>query len=207
MRGSHHQEFAVAVPVRSALFPIFTMSRIARALGRARRTSRSEPRRTVASPLTRLAVAAWVAASAVALAPACALAQPLPAAIKRPDQFPRTQLTIGMYVIDAAVAANQADREQGLMYRKSLQPNEGMLFVFGENAGHCFWMKNTLIPLSIAFIRADGTITDLDEMQAETENNHCPTHNGVYALEMSKGWFASKGIQPGMQIKGLPPAP
>jgi len=60
-----------------------------------------------------------------------------------------------------------------------------------------------LIPLSIAFMRADGTITDIDEMQAETENNHCPRNNGVYALEMSKGWFASKGIQPGMQIKGF----
>jgi len=65
-------------------------------------------------------------------------------------------------------------------------------------------MKNTEIPLSIAFIRQDGTITDLDEMQAETTNNHCPTHNGVYALEMSKGWFTAHGIKPGMQIIGLP---
>jgi uncharacterized membrane protein (UPF0127 family) len=114
------------------------------------------------------------------------------------------KLTAGMFVIDAAVAANDADREQGLMYRTNLGPNEGMLFVFNENAGHCFWMKNTLIPLSIAFMRADGTITDIDEMQAETTNNHCPTHNGVFALEMPKGWFTSKGIKPGMQIQGLP---
>jgi len=114
------------------------------------------------------------------------------------------QLTLGMNLINASVAANDADREQGLMFRKSLEPNEGMLFVFGENAGHCFWMKNTEIPLSIAFIRQDGTITDLDEMQAETTNNHCPTHNGVYALEMSKGWFTAHGIKPGMQIIGLP---
>jgi hypothetical protein len=79
-----------------------------------------------------------------------------------------------------------------------------MLFVFDEDARHCFWMKNTLIPLSIAFMRADGTITDIDEMQAETTNNHCPANYGVYALEMSKGWFSSKGIKPGTRILGLP---
>jgi len=133
-------------------------------------------------------------------------AQTLPPGAKQPSDFPRAKLTAGMYVIDAAVAANDADREQGLMYRTKLGANEGMLFVFNENAVHCFWMKNTLIPLSIAFIRADGTITDIDEMQAETENNHCPRNNGVYALEMPKGWFAAKGIKPGVKIKGLPGA-
>jgi uncharacterized protein len=142
--------------------------------------------------------------SAAALAPGSAAAQQMPAGAKQPSEFPRAKLTAGMFVIDAAVAASDADREQGLMYRTELAPNEGMLFVFGENAVHCFWMKNTLIPLSIAFIRADGTITDIDEMQAETTNNHCPRNNGVYALEMSKGWFSSKGITPGTKIQGLP---
>jgi uncharacterized protein len=132
-------------------------------------------------------------------------AQQMPPGAKQPSEFPRVKLTAGMFVIDAAVAANDADREQGLMYRSQLGPNEGMLFVFGENAVHCFWMKNTLIPLSIAFIRADGTITDIDEMQAETTNNHCPRNNGVFALEMPKGWFTAKGIKPGMKIDGLPP--
>jgi uncharacterized protein len=141
-----------------------------------------------------------------ALPLAQAQAQTMPPGAKQPADFPRVKLTAGMYVIDAAVAANDADREQGLMYRTKLAPNEGMLFVFGENAVHCFWMKNTLIPLSIAFIRADGTVTDIDEMQAETENNHCPRNNGVYALEMPKGWFAAKGIKPGTQVKGLPSA-
>ncbi|MBV8260727.1 MAG: DUF192 domain-containing protein [Paraburkholderia sp.] len=134
-----------------------------------------------------------------------AQAQQMPPGAKQPSEFPRVKLTAGMFVIDAAVAANDADREQGLMYRSQLGPNEGMLFVFGENAVHCFWMKNTLIPLSIAFIRADGTITDIDEMQAETTNNHCPRNNGVFALEMPKGWFTAKGIKPGMKIQGLPP--
>jgi uncharacterized protein len=141
---------------------------------------------------------------AVSFAPGNAVAQQMPAGAKEPSEFPHVKLTAGMFVIDAAVAANEADREQGLMYRTQLAPNEGMLFVFGENAIHCFWMKNTLIPLSIAFIRADGTVTDIDEMQAETTNNHCPRNNGVYALEMSKGWFATKGIAPGTKIQGLP---
>jgi uncharacterized protein len=148
---------------------------------------------------------AWIVAVTLPFAAMpLAQAQGMPQGAKQPSEFPHTKLTAGMYVIDAAVASNDADREQGLMYRTQLAPNEGMLFVFNENAVHCFWMKNTLIPLSIAFIRADGTITDIDEMQAETENNHCPRNNGVFALEMSKGWFAAKGIKPGMKLKGLP---
>jgi uncharacterized protein len=139
-----------------------------------------------------------------ALAAGQALAQEMPPGAKQPDQFPHVKLTVGMFVINAGVAANEQDREQGLMYRTELAPNEGMLFAFDVNAVHCFWMKNTLIPLSIAFMRADGTITDIDEMQAETTDNHCPRNNGVYALEMSKGWFESKGITPGMKIDGLP---
>ena len=150
------------------------------------------------------AVALPVAALSFAAGSDHAAAQQMPPGAKQPGDFPRAKLTAGMFVIDAAVAANDADREQGLMYRTQLAPNEGMLFAFDENAVHCFWMKNTLIPLSIAFMRADGTITDIDEMQAETTNNHCPRNNGVYALEMSKGWFSSKGIKPGMRVQGLP---
>jgi uncharacterized membrane protein (UPF0127 family) len=150
------------------------------------------------------AVALPVAALSFAAGSNQAAAQQLPPGAKQPADFPRAKLTAGMFVIDASVAANDADREQGLMYRSQLAPNEGMLFAFDENAVHCFWMKNTLIPLSIAFMRADGAITDIDEMQAETTSNHCPRNNGVYALEMSKGWFSSKGIKPGMRIQGLP---
>ncbi|CAH2895115.1 MAG: Exported protein [uncultured Paraburkholderia sp.] len=161
------------------------------------------------SLMARLAVAAILPFAAMSFSALNALpahAQQMPAGAKQQGEFPRAKLTAGMFVIDAAVAANDADREQGLMYRTSLAPNEGMLFVFNENAVHCFWMKNTLIPLSIAFMRADGTVTDIDKMQAETTNNHCPKNNGVYALEMSKGWFSSKGIKPGMKIQGLPAA-
>jgi uncharacterized protein len=148
-----------------------------------------------------------LAAASFALAPAHhAYVDQMPPGAKQPSDFPRTRLTVGMFVIDAAVPATEADQHQGLMYRTQLAPNEGMLFVFHEHAVHCFWMKNTLIPLSIAFMRADGTITDIDEMDAETSNNHCPRNNGEYALEMSKNWFESKGIKPGMVVQGLPPA-
>ena len=153
--------------------------------------------------LTRLARAA-VLPLVFGLAAGGACAQDaFPPGAKLPDQFPHIKLRAGMYVIDAAVAANDADREQGLMYRSKLAPNEGMLFKFDEYAVHCFWMKNTLIPLSIAFMTADGKVTDIDEMHAETNNNHCPTHNGEYALEMSKGWFTAHGIKPGMKLNGL----
>jgi uncharacterized membrane protein (UPF0127 family) len=154
------------------------------------------------SPL--LARFALATAALSFLAPSTALAQPMPPGAKAPSSFPRAKLSIGMNVIDAVVAATDADREQGLMYRTKLEANEGMLFVFNENAVHCFWMKNTRIPLSIAFLRSDGTITDIQEMQAETTSDHCPTNNGTYALEMNKGWFAAKGIKPGMKIDGLP---
>jgi uncharacterized protein len=155
----------------------------------------------IAVPLAAVAALTFTTLATTSVAQA----QQMPPGAKQPSEFPRIKLRVGMYVIDAAVAANDADREQGLMYRTELAPNEGMLFVFGENAVHCFWMKNTLIPLSIAFMRADGTITDIQEMQAETTNNHCPTNNGVFTLEMPKGWFDAHGIKPGMKIEGLPP--
>ncbi len=130
----------------------------------------------------------------------------MPAGAKQPADFPHTKLTAGMFVIDAAVAANDADREQGLMYRTKLAPNEGMLFVFNETAVHCFWMKNTLIPLSIAFMRADGTVTDIDEMQAETDQQPLPAQQRRVCAGNEQGLVSSKGIKPGMKIQGLPAA-
>ena len=131
----------------------------------------------------------------------------MPAGAKQPGEFPRAKLTAGMFVIDAAVAANDADREQGLMYRTKLAPNEGMLFVFNENAVHCFWMKNTLIPLSIAFIQRGRHRSPIStKCRPRRPTTTARRNNGVYALEMSKGWFTSKGIKPGMKIQGLPAA-
>ena len=120
--------------------------------------------------------------------------------------LPVVPLTAGMYAIQAEVAATPAAREQGLMYRKSMPANGGMLFVFEQKAGHCFWMRNTELPLSIAFLADDGTIVNIEDMAPRTENNHCPKAAIRYALEMNQGWFAQKGIRAGAKISGLPQA-
>lgn len=118
--------------------------------------------------------------------------------------MPVIPLTAGMYAIQAEVAATPEQRERGLMYRKSMPANAGMLFLFDEKAGRCFWMKNTNLPLSIAFLADDGSIVNIEDMAPQTEDNHCPRAAVRYALEMNKGWFAQKGIKPGAKIGGLP---
>lgn len=120
--------------------------------------------------------------------------------------LPVIPLTAGMYAIQAEVAASSEARERGLMFRKSMPANAGMLFVFEEKAGHCFWMRNTDLPLSIAFLADDGSIVNIEDMKPQTEDNHCPRAAVRYALEMNKGWFAQKGIKPGAKIGGLPQA-
>ncbi len=120
--------------------------------------------------------------------------------------LPVVPLTAGMYAIQAEVAATPAARQQGLMYRQSMPANSGMLFVFEEKAGHCFWMKNTNLPLSIAFLADDGSIVNIEDMAPQSEANHCPKAAVRYALEMNKGWFAQKGIRAGAKIGGLPQA-
>jgi uncharacterized membrane protein (UPF0127 family) len=118
--------------------------------------------------------------------------------------LPVIPLTAGMYAIQAEVAATPASREQGLMFRKSMPANAGMLFVFEEKAGHCFWMRNTDLPLSIAFLADDGTIINIEDMAPQTDDNHCPKAATRYALEMNKGWFAQKGLKAGAKLGGLP---
>ena len=119
-------------------------------------------------------------------------------------KLPVTQLTAGMYLIQAEVARTEAEREQGLMSRRSMPANEGMLFDFGAPAGVCMWMKNTLIPLSVAFIDSEGKIVNIEDMQPETLDSHCGKRNVRYALEMNLGWFQQKNIKPGFKIGGLP---
>ena len=114
------------------------------------------------------------------------------------------QMKVGIYSIQAEVADNPDLREVGLMNRTSLPTNSGMLFIFEQKAGNCFWMKNTKLPLSIAFIADDGKIVNIEEMQADTTNNHCPKAPIRYALEMNKGWFSERVIVPGNVIQGLP---
>ncbi|MBT8575614.1 DUF192 domain-containing protein [Polynucleobacter paneuropaeus] len=114
------------------------------------------------------------------------------------------QMKVGIYSIQAEVADSPDLREVGLMNRTSLPTNSGMLFIFEQKAGNCFWMKNTKLPLSIAFITDDGKIVNIEEMQADTTNNHCPKAPIRYALEMNKGWFSERVIVPGNTIQGLP---
>ena len=118
-------------------------------------------------------------------------------------QLPVVELDAGMYRIQAEVADNMGARMTGLMHRKSMAPNAGMVFVFEENAAHCMWMKNTLIPLSVAFVDEAGAIINIADMQPQTEQSHCAARPARYALEMNKGWFAQRGIKPGAKLRGL----
>jgi uncharacterized membrane protein (UPF0127 family) len=118
-------------------------------------------------------------------------------------QLPAIQLTAGMHLVRAEVAADFGSRMQGLMYRESLAPNAGMLFVFDEAATHCMWMKNTLIPLSVAFVDAGGTIINIADMQPQSEQSHCASAPALFALEMTRGWFAQRGIKAGTKLGGL----
>lgn len=117
--------------------------------------------------------------------------------------LPIKKLNAGMHVIQAEIAATPESRTIGLMNRKSLAPNHGMLFVFEQANVQCFWMRNTLIPLSIAYIDADGTIVNIADMTPQSDQSHCSTKPVRYALEMDQGWFAARGMSPGKKILGL----
>lgn len=121
-------------------------------------------------------------------------------------RFPMVTLNAGIHVIKAEVAASNAEREQGLMFREKLGQNEGMVFLFDAPSDVCMWMKNTLIPLSVAFLDDKGTIVNIEDMQPQTTNSHCSKKPVRYALEMNLGWFKQKNLKPGTGIEGLPGA-
>jgi uncharacterized repeat protein (TIGR04076 family) len=127
------------------------------------------------------------------------------AAIAQNQRFETTQLSAGMHLIQAEVAATDPQRQQGLMFREKMDHNAGMVFVFDAPATQCMWMKNTLLPLSVAFIDAEGKIANIEDMQPRTLDSHCSTKTVPvrYALEMNLGWFKSKNIKPGSKITGL----
>jgi uncharacterized protein len=114
----------------------------------------------------------------------------------------RVKLTAGMYVIDAQVALTPEQRQIGLMMRKEMPQHEGMIFVFEQASEQCFWMKNTLLPLTAAFVADDGTIVNMADMKPETTEPHCSAKPVRYVLEMNKGWFAKKSIKPGSKLAG-----
>lgn len=118
--------------------------------------------------------------------------------------LPRVTLRAGMHRIDAQVAATPAQRATGLMWRRELGPNEGMLFVFDAPAVQCFWMKNTFIPLTAAFLADDGRIVNLADMRPHDETNHCSGEPVRFVLEMPRGWFAQRGIGAGFRLAGAP---
>lgn len=118
--------------------------------------------------------------------------------------FPVTTLKAGKHIIRAEVASTDAQREQGLMFRRKLPKNNGMLFVFDRPARSCMWMKNTPLPLSVAFIDANGTIVNIEEMDPFTLDSHCSQGWIRYALEMNQNWFSINGIRVGSKISGLP---
>lgn len=112
-------------------------------------------------------------------------------------RLPQIELLAGIHRIRAEVAADHASRSQGLMFRERLGANEGMLFVFERPSAQCFWMRNTRIPLSIAFIDDDGTIVNILDMKPFDESSHCSAKPVRFALEMDQGWFAKRGVQAG----------
>lgn len=118
--------------------------------------------------------------------------------------LPRTKITAGMYLIDSQVATTQDQRATGLMFRKEMPQGEGMLFVFEQPGEQCFWMKNTLLPLTAAFVADDGTIVNLADMKPQTTDSHCSDKPVRFVLEMNQGWFAKKGIKAGFKLQGQP---
>ena len=118
--------------------------------------------------------------------------------------LPTQSLAIGKQKFVVEVVDTPELRATGLMNRFSLQPDHGMLFVFEAPQPLGFWMKNTYIPLSIAFVDAQGTIINIEDMRPQDEATHWSKGNAVYALEMKQGWFVGKGIVAGARVEGLP---
>ena len=140
---------------------------------------------------------------------AAVLAASLPCAAQpadgKPQSLPISKIQVGAYPVSAEVAQTPDQRSLGLMFRFSLPADHGMLFVFPEPQPLGFWMRNTYIPLSIAYIGADGRIVSVADMAPRDESSHPSNGLALNALEMRKGWFAEKGLGPGARVTGLPP--
>ena len=139
---------------------------------------------------------------AVALASLCVAA--LAAAQDGPQRLAQIRLNAGIHNINAEVAATPEQREIGLMFRTSMPAGDGMLFVFERPSKQCFWMKNTLIPLSVAFLADDGSVVNIDDMKPQTLDSHCSAKPVRFVLEMNEGWFAKRGIKAGSRLRGGP---
>lgn len=125
------------------------------------------------------------------------------AARAQPAELPTVELGVGIHLIHAEVAADELSRMRGLMYRHALEPNHGMLFIFEQPGVECMWMRNTLLPLAVAFIGDDGKIVNIEEMKPQTDDSHCAGKPVRYALEMDGQWFSRRGIGAGSTIRGI----
>ena len=123
------------------------------------------------------------------------------------QQLPDVALTVNGHKLTAEVAHTDPARMQGLMHRRILPEDRGMLFVFSEVARHAMWMKNTYIPLSVAFLDENGAIINIEDMKPHTEDTHPSAKPAKYALEMNLGWFRKRGIKPGARVEGIEHAP
>jgi uncharacterized membrane protein (UPF0127 family) len=120
------------------------------------------------------------------------------------QSLPITTLSVGMHNIKAQLAVTPEQRQVGLMFRRDMPTHEGMLFVFEQPAPQCFWMRNTLLPLSIAFLADDGTVVNIADMKPQSDDSHCSSKPVRFALEMNQGWFAKRGVTPGTRVAGTP---
>jgi uncharacterized protein len=154
------------------------------------------------APLLAAPVLAALVMAAVHLSPAgtaAAQAQTGPQ-----PRLPSVDLQAGIHIIKTELAVTPEQQATGMMFRKEMGTNEGMLFVSPESSQRCFWMRNTLVPLTIAFLADDGTIVNLADMEPLSERSHCSAKPVRFALEMNRGWFTKRGIKPGTRITGKP---
>ncbi len=114
------------------------------------------------------------------------------------------ELTAGMHVIHTELAITPDEQATGMMFRRGMGANDGMLFVYADSGKRCFWMRNTLVPLTIAFIASDGTVVNFADMAPLDERSHCSEKPVQYALEVPQGWFAKRGFKPGLKLRGPP---
>ena len=152
-------------------------------------------------PLLMILIKNAARAALVALVAALLLA-PATQAQEQPQDLPVVSLRVGMHNIRAQLATTPLQRQIGLMYRQSMPTHEGMLFVFEDAQPQCFWMRNTLIPLSVAFVDDDGSVGNIADMKPLTEDSHCSAKPVRYVLEMNQGWFAKRGVKAGTRLSG-----
>jgi uncharacterized membrane protein (UPF0127 family) len=141
---------------------------------------------------------------AIAAALLAGLLCALPSSAQTADSEPTIELSAGIHLIHAEVADNDRARMRGLMFRESLPPNHGMVFLFDQVGLQCMWMRNTVVPLSVAFIADDGTVVNVENMKPQTDDKHCAAKPVHIALEMSFDWFQKHGVGAGFQLHGIP---